>query len=349
MSSTVPSADAKAVVKAVEGLSAQVRRVADALSTPVVEYAVRADDDATTPATTCSAQHHGHASGPRECIRAGQHYGDHIDEQGYHWSNTVAVYPVHDGPEREAPAADEEACLTHIKGACDGTTRDCVFATPGTARRRSMRVLLNRLNNNLALTADEAQLLTRHVAAVICDANIMRRDNKQLLAEQAACITAEQRADAAERDLRVLRAGLRANGADPTQIQNLWAQIRLRNRQWRDAKRERDQQAAVLGEVLHAFAACAEPGGAVTYEALHPVTKDTYERWLSVLAPTAERPWWEQLDEAQAAIERVRAIKRAPQRSEFNTLANAQDNGWDAALHEVQRALDGAEQPTTEA
>jgi hypothetical protein len=45
-----------------------------------------------------------------------------------------------------------------------------------------------------------------------------------------------QRANIAETELRILRTGLRANGADPTQLQNLWAQISLRNRQWRDAK-----------------------------------------------------------------------------------------------------------------
>ncbi|NUS86339.1 MAG: hypothetical protein HOY75_27360 [Streptomyces sp.] len=44
------------------------------------------------------------------------------------------------------------------------------------------------------------------------------------------------RAEIAETELRTLRAGLRAIGADPTQIQNLWAQISLRNRQWRDEK-----------------------------------------------------------------------------------------------------------------
>ncbi|WP_329214914.1 hypothetical protein OG352_05510 [Streptomyces sp. NBC_01485] len=30
----------------------------------------------------------------RQCIRAAQHCGDHIDEHGFHWSDTVAVYPV---------------------------------------------------------------------------------------------------------------------------------------------------------------------------------------------------------------------------------------------------------------
>ncbi|MER6778480.1 MULTISPECIES: hypothetical protein [unclassified Streptomyces] len=50
------------------------------------------------------------------------------------------------------------------------------------------------------------------------------------------------RADIAQIELRTLRAGLRANGADPTQLQNLWAQISLRNRQWR-AEKQRVKQA----------------------------------------------------------------------------------------------------------
>lgn len=58
-----------------------------------------------------------------------------------------------------------------------------------------------------------------------------------------------QRANIAETELHVLRSGLRANGADPTQIQNLWAQIRLRNRQWREAKQRADNAETTLARV----------------------------------------------------------------------------------------------------
>ncbi|MFE2930650.1 hypothetical protein [Streptomyces sp. NPDC059278] len=58
-----------------------------------------------------------------------------------------------------------------------------------------------------------------------------------------------KRAEIFKTELRVLRSGLRANGADPTQIQNLWAQIRLRNRQWREAKQRAEQAEAVLASV----------------------------------------------------------------------------------------------------
>ncbi|MGW5126704.1 hypothetical protein ACWEQ7_22140 [Streptomyces sp. NPDC004069] len=66
-----------------------------------------------------------------------------------------------------------------------------------------------------------------------------KRANDAIDREETAEQASEEqrrRADLAEGDVRTLRAGLRANGADPTQIQNLWAQLRLRNRQWREAK-----------------------------------------------------------------------------------------------------------------
>lgn len=59
----------------------------------------------------------------------------------------------------------------------------------------------------------------------------------------------QRRAEIAEAELRTLRAGLRANGADPTQIQNLWAQIHLRNRQWRDEKQRAERAEAALARV----------------------------------------------------------------------------------------------------
>jgi hypothetical protein len=55
-----------------------------------------------------------------------------------------------------------------------------------------------------------------------------------------------RRADIAEGEMRVLRSGLRANGADPTQLQNLWAQISLRNRQWRQEKQRAERAEAAI-------------------------------------------------------------------------------------------------------
>ena len=225
------------------------------------------------------------ADGPRcvECGSSAVRYRNYL-EQPFCW-------PCANG-EKQAPDADEDACLTHNKGACDGTTRDCVFPAPGSKRRRSLRVLLNRLNNGIPLTPDEAQLLTRHVATEITEANQWRagrntmkqrgeeierdRDNfaEELTREQAASAglarkireqrtaldTAHRRAEQAETELRVLRTGLRAAGGDPTQIQNLWAQIRLRNRQWREEKQRVRRLETAARQVLDI---CGEQGSDV--------------------------------------------------------------------------------------
>lgn len=72
-------------------------------------------DAALLPAVECSAQYLGDAEfGARQCIRAGQHRGDHIDAHGFHWSDTVAMYPVMDGTLRESPAAAIRRGQRHV-------------------------------------------------------------------------------------------------------------------------------------------------------------------------------------------------------------------------------------------
>lgn len=75
-------------------------------------------------AAECSAQHHGFDDGPRQCIRAAQHRGDHIDEHGFHWSDTVAVYPVDTGEIKVRPA--------HVQGPADAA--DCPGCVAGALR-----------------------------------------------------------------------------------------------------------------------------------------------------------------------------------------------------------------------
>lgn len=75
--------------------------------------------------------------------------------------------------------------------------------------------------------ADEAITAAAHLTRLIGK----RSEKAERNAEKQ-----RRRADGAETELHTLRCGLRANGADPTQIQNLWAQIHLRNRQWREEK-----------------------------------------------------------------------------------------------------------------
>ncbi|MFI5880887.1 hypothetical protein [Streptomyces sp. NPDC051554] len=66
-----------------------------------------ASDQNAVPATTCSAQYDARVEewdAMRLCIRAAHHVGqDHVDEHGFHWSDTVAAYPTADGTLRMSP------------------------------------------------------------------------------------------------------------------------------------------------------------------------------------------------------------------------------------------------------
>ncbi|KAB7839466.1 hypothetical protein [Streptomyces mobaraensis] len=84
--------------------------------------------------------------------------------------------------------------------------------------------------------------------AVTAAAHLTRLIGKRSEKAERSARKQRSRAEIAETELHVLRSGLRASGADPTQIQNLWAQIRLRNRQWREEK----QRAERAGETLNA-------------------------------------------------------------------------------------------------
>lgn len=85
----------------VNAAGAELRDVLDDSGTDPAEVVHLTTNDQVTAmsgvddieAAECSALHRGFDDG-RQCIRAAQHRGDHIDERGFHWSDTVAVYPV---------------------------------------------------------------------------------------------------------------------------------------------------------------------------------------------------------------------------------------------------------------
>ncbi|MCJ0875657.1 hypothetical protein [Streptomyces sp. AP-93] len=91
--------------------------------------------------------------------------------------------------------------------------------------------------------------------AVSAAAHFTRLIGKRSEKAERSAKKQRRRAKIAETELHVLRSGLRASGADPTQIQNLWAQIRLRNRQWREEKQRADQAGAALNAVHTELAA----------------------------------------------------------------------------------------------
>jgi hypothetical protein len=211
-----PSPDARAVVRALDALTTQVRRIADGQETPVVEHILSADDTTTTA---------------RRIPLPG------IPECG------PGCFCRRNDAEQQPPAADEDQALRW-------------------ARRESLLVLLTRLQRGRTLTEDEAETLRHHVETEIREADTARTEAERLglmvdeysagarhlsdllrteTARANAAIdretTAEQaaeeqrrRADIAETELRTLREGLRELGGDPTQIQNLWAQLTTTSR-----------------------------------------------------------------------------------------------------------------------
>ncbi|MFD4242728.1 hypothetical protein ACFWP3_14165 [Streptomyces sp. NPDC058525] len=91
--------------------------------------------------------------------------------------------------------------------------------------------------------------------AVSAAAHLTRLIGKRSETAERSAKKQRSRAKKAETELRILRSGLRASGADPTQIQNLWAQIRLRNRQWREEKQRANRAEAALNAVRTELAA----------------------------------------------------------------------------------------------
>jgi hypothetical protein len=100
-------------------------------------------------AATCSAQYHGDEDGARLCIRGAQHLGKaHTDEHGFHWSDTVAVYPLADGTFRTGINVQAElrrmaaesvpADAGHACRNCEGVDPDTCLMNPDRPKRPPM-------------------------------------------------------------------------------------------------------------------------------------------------------------------------------------------------------------------
>jgi hypothetical protein len=265
---------------AVVEIGTQLRRLADAHTTPVA-------DAPDAPATTCSAQHH-RFDPIRDCIRAAHHTGlDHVDEHGFHWSDTVAVYPVTDAPpttpdngrritswlptspELAAQRAetmnmleryiDSRTCPTpetHNWG-CGCPTDEAPAAHTKTlrwARRESLLVLLTRVQHGRTLTDDEARTLRHHVETEMGEAE-----------------TARERAEEAEVRAAVCREDAEHNA---TRAET--------------AEQRRDQLAATLREVLSLITPALVNGKYAFYQASdQPIAPQDYQRWHAALQPPA--------------------------------------------------------------
>lgn len=156
-------------LRAVANLTTQVRRIADAMTTPVAEAVddvTATPDDAPTTVKLGSwvygcptGRHVAHSE--MDCAEADE-WKATFDE----WMSSavarfvsVVVTPVVEQDD------DEDALRT--------------------ARRRSLRVLLNQLNTGAPLTPEEAQFLARHVAEEIVEGNTERRKAGRLNEELA--------------------------------------------------------------------------------------------------------------------------------------------------------------------
>ncbi|MEU4051305.1 hypothetical protein AB0F09_19160 [Streptomyces olivaceus] len=169
----------------------------------------------------CGAPHHDHPE--TLCTQPARHYRRDRDPHG----GPLII----DGRERGSAAWDEpqEQQMTD-RIPLDDLTSD----------------QLDALYEQLATAQQEAD------ASVAAAAQLTTLVGKRSEKAEKAAKAQQQRARIAETELHVLRSGLRANGADPTQIQNLWAQIRMRNRQWREEK-QRAEAAEHQIRILTAF------------------------------------------------------------------------------------------------
>ena len=192
--STRLSPDGRAVVEAVDRLTTQVKRLADAQSTPVAVIRDGVMTPLDAPTTTAVCNEPGPWGDAHACVRPAGHDGDHEGHDGCGWRDSV-------------PDGDEGALRT--------------------ARRDSLLVLLSRAGR-MRLSMDEAALLRQHVETEMRDADTARavaagnKRHVQLLYADLQQAQAElEQAQAAINRVRKLAsrwAVLRAYGSAATEL-----------------------------------------------------------------------------------------------------------------------------------
>ncbi|MGW0012447.1 hypothetical protein ACWDVX_22225 [Streptomyces tendae] len=199
---SAPNRDVRAVVEAVDRLTTQVKRLADAQSTPVA--IIR--DGVTTPLDAPTTAD----DGPR-CV-----CGDPIER----WTGPGDPGWIH-SPGLDTPCLDARPKLppmdpVHILGIDPSTPEGVALQrAPAdaedalrTARRDSIRNLLNRIDRYVAWTPAETELLRQHVETELRDADTARavaagnKRHVQLMHEEVQA--AEERARKAERAANLL-------------------------------------------------------------------------------------------------------------------------------------------------
>lgn len=221
-------------------------------------------------AAECSAQHHGFPGDHRECIRAAQHRGDHIDEHGFHWSDTVAVYPVSAGEPREGGTGEQglehgragTSSCGHPDHACVGCG-DCVYEHPYGVSCMAPETSAQR-NRSFSVGSGAVKWYG--------------------LPEDAAEERLEEVTDAVRRLLGIDAAAGPADvvGWLLTACRELEKSEGARS----DLRRQRNDLAQALRESLAAFHAVRgiPSGEVIAYEASHVIHPSNFARWRAVLA-----------------------------------------------------------------
>ncbi|MEU8537544.1 hypothetical protein [Streptomyces parvulus] len=347
------SADARAVREAIDRLTTQVKRLADGpspgtdgVSKPVVVAHGNPDmspaaREALEALAAVAVQQMTDAPTTVDDGPLCEHEGPHPDFTCGEVDAALPYFRVRWEEERaqQAPAADEDAQRA--------------------ARRDSLRNLLARLERT-QLHATEIYLLRQHAEAEMREVDTARavaagnKRHVQLL--YAELQEAQKQTRQAEELLSVAHETSNRSETERTR-----AVVRAE-----EIERERNQQAAVLAEVLATFVHPV-PGYRLPRVRSGEVDVETLRKWRSVVQHDVERPWWKQVDEAraeleqaQAALERARSLHRPqPYRDEQTicTSCSAYDPSTDSCDSPpvpyeqcpTLLALDGTEQPNTEA
>ncbi|MEI5520712.1 hypothetical protein WB388_08865 [Streptomyces brasiliscabiei] len=128
--------------------------------------------DGAVAAAECSALYTRFSNDWRQCIRAAQHRRDHVDANGFHWSDTVAVYPVAEPePEHGQSAGYVSSFSTSPGHACVEAAMQRAIAAGLRVENRALReksVLLEQTRREMA---DERQ----RIYATVQDARTRAR------------------------------------------------------------------------------------------------------------------------------------------------------------------------------
>lgn len=378
-----PSPDARAVVTAVDRLMTQVKRVADAMTLPIDQYEAAdmaaADDAPSTPATTCSARHQRPGGLLAECIRAAHHEPRlHTDSDGRNWSDAVAIYPTDDRPERSsfrigvAPGTPPGVVVVaHGNPDMSPEAREAVDALVGVATRQMQQTPAAA---GPTTPADDGDTACRIMETRSCPTSYagpcgdrpcarFESDDPTPWTEQVPAADENQALRWSRREsllvllTRLQRGRALTEGEAATLRQHVETEMREADTARTEALRLTRTDRTLRG---HLDQARADLDRAKEIERDRDRLAAERDRWQERAAEARhERDVAvEDLaiasrlrDEAQAAIERVRKAldDRPPILNAEGQGVSDYETGWRDHDHVVRAALDGTDQPTTEA